>query len=48
MAASLGNFYIDGPTLATATVVYTDVDLTICAPDGFYSDGVVVLSLIHI
>ena len=47
MAASLGNFYIDGPTLATATVVYTDVDLTICAPDGFYSDGVVVRQQIN-
>lgn len=47
MAASLGNFYIDGPTLATATVVYTDVDLTTCAPDGFYSDGVVVRQQIN-
>lgn len=42
MAATLGNFYIDGPTLATATAVFDDVDLTICATDGFYSDGVVV------
>jgi hypothetical protein len=41
MAASLGNYYIDGPTLSTASAVYTDVDLTICASDGFYSDGTV-------
>lgn len=42
MAASLGNYYIDAPTLATATAVFTDVNITICAPDGFYSDGTVV------
>lgn len=42
MAASLGNYYIDAPTLSTATAVFTDVNLTICAPDGFYSDGTVV------
>lgn len=41
MAASLGNYFIDGPTLSTASAVYTDVDLTICASDGFYSDGTV-------
>ena len=41
MAASLGNYYIDGPTLSTASAVYEDVDLTICASDGFYSDGTV-------
>ena len=40
MAATLGNYYIDGPTLATATAVYTDINLTICAADGYYSDGV--------
>eukprot|EP01049_Picozoa_sp_SAG25_P021625 SAG25_NODE_8137_length_438_cov_0.474926_1_plen_37_part_10 len=37
MAARLGNYYIDGPTLSTASAVYEDVDLTICASDGFYS-----------
>tara|TARA_R110002012_G_scaffold233815_2_gene407198 strand:- start:24757 stop:25689 length:933 start_codon:yes stop_codon:yes gene_type:complete len=42
MAASLGNFYIDAPTLATATAVFDDVDLTVCAADGFYSDGTTV------
>ncbi len=41
MAATLGNYYIDGPTLSTATTVYTDSELTICAADGFYSDGTV-------
>ena len=42
MAASLGNFYIDAPTLATAPAVFDDVDLTVCAADGFYSDGTTV------
>ena len=40
MAATLGNYFIDGPTLDTSTAVYTDIDLTICAADGWYSDGV--------
>ena len=42
MAATLGNYYIDGDTLATATAVFDDIDLTICAADGFYSDGTIV------
>lgn len=36
-----GTYYIDGPTLATATAVYTDAELTTSAPDGFYSDGTI-------
>ena len=35
-------YYIDGNSLATATAVYTDAALTICAPDGYYSDGLIV------
>ena len=42
MAATLGNYYIDGDTLATATAVFDDINLTICAADGFYSDGTTV------
>lgn len=34
-----GTYYIDGPTLATATAVYTDADLENPASDGWYSDG---------
>lgn len=33
-------YYIDGTSLLDSTAVYTDVALTICAPDGFYSDGI--------
>lgn len=32
-------YYLDGPTLAQATAIYTDATLTICANDGVYSDG---------
>tara|TARA_B100002019_G_C21263017_1_gene597789 strand:- start:1312 stop:2238 length:927 start_codon:yes stop_codon:yes gene_type:complete len=40
--ATLGNYFIDAPTLAGATAVFTDADMTILAPDGFYSDGTTV------
>ena len=33
-------YYIDGNTLSNSTAIFTDAELTICAPDGFYSDGV--------
>lgn len=32
-------YYLDAPTLAQATSVYTDAALTVCAADGVYSDG---------
>jgi hypothetical protein len=32
-------YYLDGPTLAQATAIYTDAALTLCAADGVYSDG---------
>lgn len=32
-------FYINGPSLASATAVFSDALLTTCAPDGFYSQG---------
>jgi hypothetical protein len=37
--ATSGNYYLNGPTLASATKIFTDSDLTICAADGWYSDG---------
>ena len=39
MSAQL--FYLDGPTLETAKSVFTDVNLTILASDGFYSNEVI-------
>ena len=32
-------YYLDGPSLATATAVYVNPELSICANDGLYSDG---------
>ena len=32
-------YYLDAPTLAQATAVYTDSSLSTCAADGVYSDG---------
>ena len=37
--ATLGSYYIDGPTLASATAVFTDAAMTTPAPDGWYADG---------
>ena len=39
--ATQGTFYVDAPSLGSATIIYTDVNLTTVAPDGFYSDGVI-------
>lgn len=34
-------FYINGPSLSSATAVFDDAALTTCSPDGYYSDGIV-------
>jgi hypothetical protein len=40
--ATTNNYYINGPSLASATAVFTNSDLTIKAPDGWYSfEGIV-------
>lgn len=40
--ATSGTFYLDAPSLSTATVVYSDAALTIVAANGFYADGSIV------
>lgn len=40
------SYYLDAPSLGSATAVYTDAALTICAPDGFYSDTSIVRELV--
>jgi hypothetical protein len=40
MAVS-SSYYINGPSLESATAVFIDSSLLTCAPDGFYSDGVI-------
>lgn len=44
--ANYVNIYLNGPTLSTATGVFTNADLTICAADGWYSDGVISRQLV--
>lgn len=35
-------FYLNAPSLGSATAVFLDSNLTNCAPNGFYSDGTIV------
>ena len=40
--ATSSNYYLNGPSLSSATAVFTNSDLTIKAPDGWYqSEGIV-------
>lgn len=36
-----GSYFLNGPSLSASTSVYSDIDLSVLAPDGFYSDGIV-------
>lgn len=40
--ATSSTYYLNGPSLGSATAVFTDADLTLCAADGYYSDGTIV------
>ena len=39
--ATSGSYFLNGPSLSSSTTVYSDISLSVVAPDGFYSDGVV-------
>lgn len=43
----LGNYYINAPTFALATSIYTNIGLTTFAPNGYYSDGTIVRQLFN-
>jgi hypothetical protein len=45
MAVS-STYYLNGPSLGSATAVFLNAALTVCASDGFYSDGVIVRELV--
>jgi hypothetical protein len=45
MAVS-STYYLNGPSLGSATAVFLNAALTVCATDGFYSDGVIVRELV--
>ena len=36
------SYYLNAPSLGSATAVFLDTGLLTCAPDGFYSNGVIV------
>jgi len=40
--ATSSSYYLNAPSLGSATAVFTDEALSVCAADGFYSDGVIV------
>ena len=40
--ATLGSYFFNSNSFATATALFTDSALTQCAPDGFYSDDIIV------
>lgn len=44
--ATSSSYYLNAPSLASATAVFTDANMTTCAPDGFYSDGLIVREMV--
>lgn len=36
------SYYLNAPSLGSATAVFLDDELSECAPNGFYSNGVIV------
>ena len=40
--ATSSSYYLNAPSLGSATAVFTDEALSICAPNGFYSNGSIV------
>ena len=40
--ATSSSYYLNAPSLGSATAVFIDDALSECAPDGFYSNGVIV------
>jgi len=46
MAVS-GTYYLNGPDLASSTAIFSDEDMNICAPNGLYSNGIIVRELLN-
>lgn len=44
--STLGTYYLNAPSLTSATSAYTDAALTTLAPDGYYSDGTTIRELV--
>lgn len=44
--ATSSTYYLNAPSLGSATAVFMNADLTVCAPNGFYSDGFISRELV--
>jgi len=44
--ATSSTYYLNAPSLGSATAVFTNAALTVCAPNGFYSDGFISRELV--
>lgn len=44
--ATSSTYYLNAPSLGSATAVFTNAALTVCAPNGFYSDGIISRELV--
>ncbi len=45
--ATSSSYYLNAPSLGSATAVFTDAALSVCAAEGFYSDCVIVREQVH-
>lgn len=45
--ATSSTYYLNAPSLGSATAVFTNAALTVCAPNGFYSDGIISRELVN-
>ena len=45
MPTTREDLFLNAPTFASATAIFTDEDMNICAPDGLYSDGLITRQL---
>jgi hypothetical protein len=43
---ALTPYFLNGPNLTSATAIFLDANMTTCAPDGYYSDSVIVRQLV--
>ena len=46
MAGTIGTYYFDGTSFATATMLYQDATLSTVAPNGYYQQNDIVRQLV--
>ena len=42
-----GTYYLNGPDLASSTAIFADDEMNVCAPNGLYSNGIIVRELLN-